>query len=138
MTALPTTELTQLLETMPFAEAVGIRLDSAADDEVRGHLPWKAERCTAGGMLHGGALMTLADSTGAICAYLNLPECTTTTTIESKTNFFRGMPSGVLHAISRPLHVGRTTIAIHTELFDDRQHRIGHTSQTQAIVPTRP
>jgi 1,4-dihydroxy-2-naphthoyl-CoA hydrolase len=55
---------------MPFAEAVGLELVAAAPDEVRARLAWAPERCTAGGILHGGALMTLADSAGGLCAYL--------------------------------------------------------------------
>ncbi|WP_184732343.1 PaaI family thioesterase [Saccharopolyspora phatthalungensis] len=119
---------------MPFAVSLGVRIDSASTEEVRGHLDWAAQRCTAGGVLHGGAVMALADSIGAICAYLNLPEGTRTATIESKTNFFRAVRDGALHAVSRPLHVGRTNIAVQTELFDDSGRRIGHTTQTQSVL----
>jgi 1,4-dihydroxy-2-naphthoyl-CoA hydrolase len=63
----------ELLATMPFAVATGVLLDRAGPDEVAGRLPWAPDRCTAGGVLHGGALMTLADSVGAVCAFLNLP-----------------------------------------------------------------
>src|SRR5882724_5567892 len=94
-----------LLGLMPFAGALGIVLDAATADEVRGHLDWDETKCTAGGILHGGVLMSLADSVGAVCAFLNLPPGATTSTIESKTNFFRGVRAGSLHAVSRPLHV---------------------------------
>ena len=63
-----------LLAAMPFAVELGIELVDASPDEVRARLAWDERRCTAGRVLHGGALMTLADSTGAILAYLNLPE----------------------------------------------------------------
>ena len=62
-----------MLATMPFAVTCGIVLDAASAEEVRGHLPWSPERCTTAGMMHGGAVMTLADTTGAVCAFLNLP-----------------------------------------------------------------
>lgn len=123
-----------LVGLMPFAGALGILLDAAAPDEVRGHLDWDAAKCTAGGILHGGVLMSLADSVGAVCAFLNLPPGATTSTIESKTNFFRGVRAGSLHAVSRPLHVGRSTIAVQTELYDDEQRRVGITTQTQAVL----
>ncbi len=73
----------ELLALMPFAVALGIELDAASATEVRGHLAWSPERCTAGGILHGGALMALADSLGGICAYLNLPPGARTATISS-------------------------------------------------------
>ena len=102
--------------------------------EVVGRLPWSEERCTVAGVLHGGALMTLADSVGAICALLNLPEDAGTSTIESKTNFFRGVRSGRVHATSRPMHVGRTTIVVQTDLRDDDERRVALVVQSQAVL----
>src|SRR4029453_13582036 len=83
-----------LLASMPYAVAAGIGIEAAPADGVRGGLDWAAERCTAGGVLHGAALMALADSLGAVCAFLNLPEGAGTSTIESKNNFFRGLGVG--------------------------------------------
>lgn len=76
---------------MPFAAGVGVELEMATAEQVTGRLAWSADRCTAGGMLHGGALMTLADSVGAICAYLNLPSGATTSTLSSSTAFLRAV-----------------------------------------------
>jgi 1,4-dihydroxy-2-naphthoyl-CoA hydrolase len=127
-------ELEDLVATMPFAVAVGMELEAAAADEVRARLAWSAQRCTIGGVLHGGALMALADSAGAICAFLNLPEGAGTSTIESKTNFFRGVSSGHVHVVSRPLHVGRRTIVVENDLRDDAGRRVALTVQTQAVL----
>ena len=63
----------QLVATMPFAEQIGVVIDTASKEEVTGRLPWSSERCTTAGLMHGGAVMTLADSLGAVCAFLNLP-----------------------------------------------------------------
>ncbi|MDA3627648.1 PaaI family thioesterase [Saccharopolyspora sp. WRP15-2] len=119
---------------MPFAESLGVRISAASPQEVRTELDWAPQHCTAGGVLHGGAVMTLADATGAICAHLNLPDGAGTATTESKTNFFRALREGTLHAVSRPLHVGRTAITVQTELLDTTGRRIGHTTQTQAVL----
>jgi len=78
--------------------------------------------------------MTLADSLGAICAFLNLPEGAATSTIESKTNFLRGVREGELTAVASPLHVGRRTIVIQTEVRDDRGKLVSLTTQTQAVI----
>ena len=123
-----------LIATMPFAQLAGVEVLQAAPEEVRGRLEWAADRCTAGGVLHGGALMTLADSVGACCALLNLPEDALTSTIESKTNFFRGVREGAVEAVSKPLHVGRSTIVVQTDLFDDRGRRVAQVTQTQAVL----
>ena len=89
---------------MPFARLLGLELTAAAPDEVRGTLAWDESRCTTGGVLHGGALMSLADTVGAVCAFLNLPEGAGTTTVESKTNFLRAVTEGQVEAVGRPLH----------------------------------
>jgi uncharacterized protein (TIGR00369 family) len=133
----PEASLTDLVALMPFAVEVGVELDSARPELVAGSLAWSPERCTSGGVLHGGVLMSLADSLGALCAHLNLLEGASTSTIESKTNFFRAVRSGRLHGAARPLHVGRTTIAVQTELRDDDERLVGLVTQTQAVLAPR-
>jgi len=127
-------ELEALLAMMPFAKGLGIELRAATPDEVTGTLPWAQELCTTAGLLHGGAVMAAADTLGAICAFLNLPAGSGTSTIESKTNFFRGVREGSVHLTSRPLHVGRTTIVVQTDLSDDRDKRVAFVTQTQAVI----
>jgi 1,4-dihydroxy-2-naphthoyl-CoA hydrolase len=119
---------------MPFANLLGVELTAAAPTEVRARLAWSEERCTTGGVLHGGALMGLADTLGGVCAFLNLPEGAATTTIESKTNFLRGVTEGQVDAVARPLHVGRRFIVIETDLFDGRGKRVARVTQTQAVL----
>jgi len=124
-------------DMMPFARAAGVEITAAEPGEVDGRLEWAPERCTSAGVLHGGVLMTLADTVGAVCAFLNLPEGATTSTIESKTNFFRGVRSGAVRAVARPLHAGRTTVVVQTDLYDDDDRRVSQTTQTQAVLPGR-
>lgn len=129
-------ELTeQVAAAAPFTAFLGVEMVSASPGEVRARLAWSPQRCTAGGILHGGALMGLADNVGGFCAYLNLPEgAAGTATIESKTNFLGPVRSGHVHAVSRPLHVGRRTIVVDTELFDDEGKRVARVTQTQAVL----
>lgn len=132
------TDPAPLLASMPFSVAIGVEIETASADEVTGGMAWAADRCTIGGALHGGALMSLADSLGAICAFLNLPEgASGTSTIESKTNFFRGLREGHVAATSRPLHVGRTTIVVQTDLTDPSGKRVAQVTQTQAVIRPR-
>jgi 1,4-dihydroxy-2-naphthoyl-CoA hydrolase len=123
-----------LVALMPFAGELGVDVRAATKDEVRGRLDWRPELCTAGGVLHGGALMALADSIGAICAFLNLPEGANTATIESKTNFFRGVRDRHVDAVAKPLHVGRTSIVVQTDLADADGKPVALVIQTQAIL----
>ena len=123
-----------LLDAMPFSVACGVELDAAGPEEVRGHIAFREDRCTAGGVLHGGVLMTLADSLGGVCAFLNLRDGAGTSTIESKTNFMRAVRSGAAHATTRPLHVGRQTIVLQTEIRDDNGKLVALVTQTQAVL----
>jgi uncharacterized protein (TIGR00369 family) len=118
----------------PFAGLLGLEVSAADAEEVRGSLAWTAERCTAGGILHGGALMGFADTLGGVCAFLNLPEGATTATVESKTNFFRAVRGGTVTGVARPLHVGRTFIVVQTDLSDDEGRRVAQVTQTQAVL----
>jgi uncharacterized protein (TIGR00369 family) len=126
--------LADLLRQIPFAATLGIEVTADEAAEVRGRMAWAEERCTAAGTLHGGALMGFADTLGAICAFLNLPEGATTATVESKTNFFRPVREGHVNGTSRPLHVGRTFIVVQTELVDDKGRGVGVVVQTQAVM----
>ena len=127
-------EITEMVNAqMPLGTTLGIRTFGGAE-EVDATIQWAPELCTAGGILHGGVLMTLADAAGAVCAFLNLPEGAMTTTIESKTNFLGAIRDGEVLARSRPLHVGRTTIVVETDLFDASGRRVGRTTQTQAVL----
>jgi uncharacterized protein (TIGR00369 family) len=128
----------QLAATIPYAAALGITLEEATPELTRGSLPWSPERCTSSGVMHGGAIMSLADTVGAVCAFLSLPEGASTATVESATNFFRGVRSGTLHATARPLHVGRSFIVVRTDLADDDGRAVGQTTQTQAVLTPRP
>jgi uncharacterized protein (TIGR00369 family) len=126
--------LDELIDLMPFAAQLGITLDAAGPEETRGRMTWTPERCTAAGIMHGGALMAFADTLGAVCAFLNLPPGATTSTVQSATNFFRAVRAGAVIAVSRPLHVGRSTIVIRTDLHDDELRPVATVTQTQSVL----
>jgi 1,4-dihydroxy-2-naphthoyl-CoA hydrolase len=130
----PERSLAELLTMVPFAATLGMELLAAAPDEVVGRLPWREELCTIGGALHGGALMSLADNLGGVCAFLNLPASATTATISSSTNFMRGVRDGHVTGTARPLRVGRSVIVVQTDLRDDAGRLAVQTTQAQAVI----
>jgi 1,4-dihydroxy-2-naphthoyl-CoA hydrolase len=120
---------------MPFTAMIGIEVLVYTPAEVRAKLVWSEELCTVNGAMHGGAIMALADSTGAACAYLNLPEgARGTTTIESKTNFIRALRAGHAEAVTRPLHVGRTVMVLDTDVVDNGQELLARVTQSQLVL----
>jgi uncharacterized protein (TIGR00369 family) len=96
-------------------------------------LPWAPRLCTAGGILHGGALMALADSAGALVAFLGLPDGATTATITSTTQMFRPVTAGTVRAVAAPLHRGRATVTVQTSMRDEAGKLVAQTTQIQAV-----
>ena len=91
-------------------EHLGVRLVSVAPDLVVAEIDVTRNLCTAPGLMHGGAIMAFADTLGAVGTSANLPPGAGTTTIESKTNFFRGGGEGTtIRGECRPMHRGRRT-----------------------------
>ena len=127
------------MELMPLAVTLGIRSDEYTPDRVVLSLEWAPSLCTAGGILHGGVIMTLADSAGGACAYLNLPaDAAGTSTIESKTNFLGAVRKGRVTATATPLHRGGTTFVVETAVRDDDAKLIAKVTQTQLVLRPRP
>jgi uncharacterized protein (TIGR00369 family) len=123
-----------LVATMPYAVHTGVEIASASKDEVVGHLDWAPERCTIGGLMHGGALMTLADSLGAVAAFLHLPEGAGTATVSSSTVLLRGAKEGRVIATSRVINAGRRFITVQTDLTDEAGRPVSTTTQVQAVL----
>lgn len=121
-------------DQMPFTATLGLRIEHGGPEEVVGTAEWSAQRCTAGGVAHGGYLMALADSVGAMCAVQHLPEGAITSTIESKTNFLRAVTAGSVTIRSTPVHAGRTTIVVQTDITRDDGALVTRSIQTQAVI----
>jgi 1,4-dihydroxy-2-naphthoyl-CoA hydrolase len=118
------------------AEHLGIRLTEASAERIAATLEVRPELCTVGKMLHGGSIMAFADTLGAVGTILNLPPGHRTTTIESKTNFFRGAPlGGRVAGESTPLHRGRTTQVWQTRVTSEDGKLIALVTQTQMVIP---
>jgi 1,4-dihydroxy-2-naphthoyl-CoA hydrolase len=116
------------------AETLGIRFVEATKDRVLAELMHGAPLTTVGGALHGGTLMAFADTVGAAATFLNLPPGATTTTLESKTNFFAAGRGGTVRAEATPLHRGKRTMVWQTRLTDAGGRMLSLTIQTQMVL----
>jgi uncharacterized protein (TIGR00369 family) len=116
------------------AEHLGIRFVEATPERVVAELDYRAPLTTVGGALHGGTLMAFADTVGAAATYLNLPAGASTTTLESKTNFFAAGTSGTVRAEATPLHRGRRTNVWQTRVTDASGKLLSLTIQTQMVL----
>jgi uncharacterized protein (TIGR00369 family) len=119
----------------PFADFMGMRITQLSRDKVEAELVVRAELENRFGVLHGGAVMALADNLGGTATMANLPEGARTATIESKTNFFAGIPIGdTAHAECTPLHRGRSTMVWQTKITRSDGRLCALVTQTQMVI----
>ena len=131
-------DLDAIAALMPFTQQLGMTLDQAGPDQVVARLDWAPHLCTTAGIMHGGVLMSLADSAGALVTFLGLPEGATTATITSTSQLFRPVTGGTVRAVAVPLHRGRTTVTAQTSLYDSADRLVAQTTQIQAVRPPPP
>jgi 1,4-dihydroxy-2-naphthoyl-CoA hydrolase len=126
------------VSSMPFAQLMGVEITSAQKDRVEARMRVRDDLCTAGAILHGGAVMALADGVGAVGAFLNLPQGALTTTLESKTNFIGSAKAGtIVTAVSTPLHVGRRSQVWQTRIEGEDGKLVAVVTQTQMTLEAR-
>jgi len=130
---MPPEQLAALAASMPFAGVIGLEVLEAGKDKVAVRATVRADLCTAGGIAHGGFLMTLADCAGALGAFMNLPEGSKgTTTTESKTNLIAAAPTGsVLTATATPVTTGRRLQVWQTRVEREDGKLVALTTQSQ-------
>ena len=120
-----------------FPGLMGVRVTALERERVIAEMTVRADLCTSGGILHGGAYMAFADTLGAVATVINRPTGTRTTTVESKTNFIGGAPVGSkVIGECTPFHRGRTTMVWQTVIRSEAGKTLAVVSQTQLILPT--
>ena len=131
--AIDPTDVTNMMKGT-LSDLLGMRVVEAAPERVVAELTVRDDLRTVGGALHGGTLMALADTVGATATVLNLPTGATTTTLESKTNFFAAGRAGVVRAETTPLHRGKRTMVWQTRVTDENGRLLSLTIQTQMVL----
>jgi uncharacterized protein (TIGR00369 family) len=117
------------------AKNLQVRLTSVTKKRVTAEMPISARHLNRSGIVNGGALMAFADLLGATGTVANLPPGHRTTTLESKTNFFAAGTGPVLKAVSKPLHIGRTTMVWQTTIRNEDRRLVAVVTQTQMVLP---
>jgi 1,4-dihydroxy-2-naphthoyl-CoA hydrolase len=125
-----------LVGRMPFARLLGLRVIEATPERIKAELEVRPDLCTSNGIMHGGAIMSLADSLGAIGAVLTLPEgANGTTTIESKTNFLAAANQGsTVTAETVPISTGRRISVWQTRIARPDGKAVALVTQTQLVL----
>lgn len=113
----------------------GIRITAAENDRIEGEMDADERHVNAFGIVHGGALMAFGDELGGTGSRFHIPPGARTTTIESKTNFFRACGRGRVTGKAVPLHIGRRMLVWQTSIFGPDGRRVALVTQTQLVLP---
>jgi len=133
-----TAEQLQSMSEGMFPGLLGVRIVEAAPERVVAELTVREEHCTTPGIMHGGAIMALADTLGGMATFLNLSNGAGTTTIESKTNFFApGRTGEIVRAECLPLHRGKRTMVWQTRVTGPDGRMLALVTQTQVVLEPR-
>ena len=121
---------------LPFAQLLGVEFTNVEADAVAARMVVRPDLCTLGGVAHGGAIMSFADTLGGAAAFVGLPDgAKGTTTLESKTNFVAGAPSGsTLVGRCVSVHRGRRTQVWQTRVETEDGKLVALVTQTQMTL----
>ena len=123
-------------EPSPFTRLMGVKIISWTAERTESELHVREDLCNRRGVMHGGAVMAWGDTLGGMTASAALNESQSTATIESKTNFFAPIPKGdTARAVCVPLHSGRTTIVLQTNITRSDGKLAAIVTQTQIVLP---
>ncbi len=120
---------------LAYAKHLGIEFVSATRERIEGRPKVLPELCTMPDILHGGAIMSFADTLGAAGAFLNLEPGKATTTVESKTNFLSAVPVGqVARGVTVPVHRGRMLTVWETHIYREDGKLAAMVTQSQMVL----
>ena len=119
-----------------FPGLMGVNLVEVTNERIVATLVVRADLCTTGDSMHGGAFMAFADTLGGVATFVNLPPNARTTTIESSTKFLRGAPVGsTVTAECTPFHKGRTTMVWQTLIRSAEGKLCAVVTQIRLVIP---
>ena len=128
----------EVQDPSPFTRLMGVKIISRSAERTESELVIREELCNRHGVIHGGAVMAWGDTLGGMTAVSALKEGQRTATIESKTNFFAPIPKGdIARAVCTPLHSGRTTIVLQTNITRSDGRLAAIVTQTQIVLPAK-
>jgi 1,4-dihydroxy-2-naphthoyl-CoA hydrolase len=120
-----------------FAGVLGMRFSLLTPDRVEAELDVRADLKQPWGILHGGAVMALADTVAGAGAFMNVAPGQESVTVELKINLIRSVREGTIRATAIPLHRGQSTSIWETRVTDDLGQLVAATLSTHYVL-SRP
>ena len=117
------------------AERIGIEFTAAGDDFIEAKMPVDSRTHQPFGLLHGGASVALAETLGSVAATC----CVDTARhycvgLEINANHIRGVKTGLVKGVTRPIHVGRKTHVWEIRIVNEKEELVCVSRITMAIL----
>jgi uncharacterized protein (TIGR00369 family) len=109
----------QRMQASNSSEMLGFEVESVHDGRAVFVLRVQDRHRQIHGVVHGGILASLADTTGAIAAYTVVPLGTELATLEMKINYLEPVPGGKIKAEAKVLRAGRNFIVTECEIYNE-------------------
>lgn len=116
--------LSEKFNTTPANRLFGFVVQAQSADGARVVMPVREEFLQEEGVVHGGIISALADTTAVVALYPTLADGEAMTSIEFKVNFLRSavVDGGDLVATSRIVRRGRTIALADVDVHQDDRH----------------
>ena len=135
-TTLPDLAYLNAMRKNSICEVLDITFDAFDDNSITASMVVDHRTHQPFGLLHGGASVVLAETLGSMASYMCIDQkqfyCVG---LEVNANHLRGVRSGRVSAVARPVHRGRTTHGWDIRLTDDSGKLTCISRLTIAVVP---
>jgi 1,4-dihydroxy-2-naphthoyl-CoA hydrolase len=117
------------------AEYLGIEFVEVGEDYLKARMPVDRRTLQPAGILHGGASAALAETVGSVAAGLCVdPEQQRIVGLDINANHIRPVRDGWVIAITRPIHVGKTTQIWEIRIHDEEEKLVSISRLTVANI----
>ncbi len=117
------------------ADFLDIHFTEVGDDTLTATMPANAKTKQPLGIVHGGANVVLAETVASTAANavvdFNKQYCVG---LEINANHLRSVKEGLITAITRPIHLGRSTQVWQIDLFDQHGKQTCVSRMTAAVL----
>ena len=116
---------------------LGLEFLEVGDDFIRARVPVDARTKQPYGLLHGGVSVVLAETLGSCGAHYSSPEGHQAVGLDINANHLKGVTSGWVTGIARPVHIGRTTQVWQIDMHNDAGELTCVSRITMAVLAPR-
>jgi 1,4-dihydroxy-2-naphthoyl-CoA hydrolase len=116
---------------------LGIEFLEVGDDFISARVPVDHRTHQPFGLLHGGVSVVLAETLGSCGAYYASPEGHLAVGLDINANHIKGVKTGWVTGMARPVHMGRTTHVWQIDLRNEAGELVCASRITMAILAPR-